>query len=83
MHLQIICNYFFSQIDANDDVVMMLQKHIVTDYHEQKVLLLNIEDCFVWVTVEIYLWVIIIKYDSCYSALKFGIFKCVRCCSLV
>ncbi|KAF3447440.1 hypothetical protein FNV43_RR12626 [Rhamnella rubrinervis] len=25
-----------AQIDANDDVVMMLQKHIVMDYHEQK-----------------------------------------------
>ena len=30
------------QVDADDDVIMMIQKHIVSDYQDQKVSALNI-----------------------------------------
>lgn len=35
-----------SQIDADDEVVMMLHKHVVVDYQEQKVLLSHKEKGF-------------------------------------
>lgn len=37
-----ISTFFMLQVDADDDVIMMIQKHIVSDYQDQKVSALNI-----------------------------------------
>ena len=37
-----ISTFFNLQVDADDDVIMMIQKHIVSDYQDQKVSALNI-----------------------------------------